>query len=440
MGNLLANSRALRGGDTQNSRDEGSKGRYFSQGTALNRFFDQAPYLSRCSDNKTATNIRPREYAIRYPYMQANRPGMVSWLIFDLDHSNSMVWDDEGFPAPNMVVRNRKNGHAHLFYAIPPVCTTENGRSKPIAYMKAVYEAMAMRLSADPSYSGPVAKTPGHPWWNTWEIHSAVYDLGELAEYVELESRPPWSKGPDLESVSHSRHCLLFEELRFFSYSIVSKAREEGSYRSFYRAVEAYAYNRNSFKQRGFSEDLSISQVRATVKSVARWTWDKYTGTSRCHRGVMGLDSSLPLNLRQRLAAERTHKSRKSGTEARIRSAARNLLKSGEKLTQKAVALAARLTRQTVAKYLQIIEEIKSEATNVATLEVCKRPSANVNYAAHQIPACSKGLVGVSTVGAVGGDLERIRSLKCEPSGANAVAEDHQTKGQAGAKLPIPPF
>lgn len=80
----------------------------------------EAPYLPRCSDDKTATRIRPREYAIRYPYMQVNRPGMVSWLIFDLDHSNALIWEDAGLPAPNLIVRNRKSGHSHLYYAIPP--------------------------------------------------------------------------------------------------------------------------------------------------------------------------------------------------------------------------------------------------------------------------------------------------------------------------------
>ncbi|PRW95799.1 replication protein A, partial [Pseudomonas fragi] len=90
---------------------------HFSEdGTAFNRIVIEAPYLARCSDNKTATLVRPRDYAIRYPYMQINRRGMVSWLIFDLDHTNSLAWDDEGLPPPNLVVRNRNNGHSHLFY------------------------------------------------------------------------------------------------------------------------------------------------------------------------------------------------------------------------------------------------------------------------------------------------------------------------------------
>ncbi len=53
------------------------------------------------------------------PDMQVNRPGFVSWLIFDLDHTKAMIWEDAGLPAPNLIVRNRKSGHSHLYYAIP---------------------------------------------------------------------------------------------------------------------------------------------------------------------------------------------------------------------------------------------------------------------------------------------------------------------------------
>ncbi|MEE4750359.1 replication initiation protein [Pseudomonas alliivorans] len=337
---------------------------HFSEdGTAFNRIVIEAPYLARCSDNKTATLVRPRDYAIRYPYMQINRRGMVSWLIFDLDHTNSLAWDDEGLPPPNLIVRNRNNGHSHLFYAIPPVCTTENARDKPIQYMKAVYAAFALRLKADPDYnSGPVAKTPGHPWWSTSELHNHVYELGELADYVELQVSP-WKAGPQLEDLPHSRHCVLFEQLRYFAYSIVNQERERGNLATFSRRLEAFAHNHNKFAQNGFSEDLMLSSVRATVRSVARWTWTRYQGSTRCCRGAMSLDKSLPLAERQSLAAKRTHELRHRSTESKIRAACRGLQERGEKLTQVAIAILAGVSRQTVANYGHVLNEVTRPQT-----------------------------------------------------------------------------
>lgn len=374
-------------------RDAGSN-RYYEPNTALNRLLLEAPYLPRCSDNKTAALVRPREYAIRYPYMQVNRSDMVSWLVFDLDHSNPLIWEDENLPPPNFVVRNPKNGHSHLFYAIAPVCTSENARSKPINFMKAVYDAMAERLAADPSYSGPVAKTPGHPWWSTRENHAHEYDLGELAEYVDLVVKPLWSAGPDLDAASHSRHCLLFEELRFYAYSIVSRERANGSYKNFLRFVEAFAFNKNNYQQRGFSMNLTASQVKATVKSVARWTWDRYTGGSQCHRGVMSLDPSLPLRDRQQLAARRTHKARNKASESKIRAACQALLKEGARLTLVSIAGLSGLARQTVAKYRHLITEAKPTPKAVL-LQPLKPSPEDVTYAVHQIPVVTdSGLVG----------------------------------------------
>jgi len=345
--------------------------RFSEDGTALNRVVIEAPYLARCSDNKTATPVRPRDYAIRYPYMQINRSGMVSWLIFDLDHANSLAWDDAGLPPPNLIVRDRNSGHSHLYYAIPPVCTTENARDKPIQYMKAVYEAFALRLNADPDYhSGPVAKTPGHPWWSTSEMHNHVYDLGELADYVELQVSP-WKTGPQLDDLPHSRHCILFEQLRYFAYSIVNQERGRGTLATFTRRLEAFAHNHNKFARAGFSHDLMQSSVRATVRSVARWTWTRYEGSAKCCRGAMELDKSLPLAERQSLAAKRTHGLRHKATESKIRAACRGLQERGEKLTQASIAALAGVSRQTVATYGHVLEEVSRPQT-IAVLHTDK--------------------------------------------------------------------
>jgi hypothetical protein len=369
---------------------------YFQPGTALHRLVLEAPYLARCSDNKTAARVRPVEYAIRYPYIQANRPGRVSWLIFDLDHperqrADPWCWSDAGLPPPNLIVMNRESGRAHLYYAVAPVCTTEKARAKPIAYMRAVYEAMAARLDADPAYrQGSIAKTPGHPWWLTTELHPHEYSLGELAEYVDLAEPSPWAKGPRLEEAAGSRHCTLFELARYYAYSIVNREREKGTYEGFLRLVEAFCLNHNqrvSNLAAKPAELLSWAQIQATAKSIARWTWEHYRGNrDGVHRGAMALDKALPLAERQRLAAERTHELRHKATESRIRSACRQLQAAGEALAQAAIARLAGVTRQTVAAYRHVLEEVINPAA-VAVLRPISHGVDDVNYGAHQISA-----------------------------------------------------
>ncbi|QLJ17427.1 replication initiation protein (plasmid) [Pseudomonas putida] len=372
---LRAPGEDAEGDDFPHSAAHAPSARYFEPGSALTRVLEEAPYLARCSDNKTAALVRPRDHAIRFPYMQINRRGMVSWLIFDLDHENSLIWDSAGLPAPNFVVRNRANGHSHLYYAIAPVCTTEKARDKPIMYMKAIYEAFALRLQADPDYhSGPVAKTPGHRWWITTEYHNHTYDLGELAEYVDLQL-PPWPTGPKLEDLPHSRHCILFEQLRYYAYSTVNREREKGSLETFSRLLESFAHNRNRFARNGFSENLPLSSIRATVRSVARWTWMRYSGSAKCWRGAMELDPSLPLAERQGLAAKRTHQLRHKETESKIRAACRGLQERGEALSKTAIASLARVSRQTVARYSHVLNEVATPAS-VAALDVARSAKA----------------------------------------------------------------
>ncbi|MFZ3461448.1 replication initiation protein [Vibrio harveyi] len=351
---------------------------------AMQRLFDTAPYLARCSDNKTAALIRPRDYAVRFPYMQINRPTLMSWLIFDLDHANPNAWEDGNLPAPNFIVRDKIKNTSHLFYAIVPVCISDKGRSKPIQFMKRIYSAMATSLNADESYAGIVAKTPHHPMWSTTELHDYVYELSELAGHVELEYTPPWAK-KEAEDMSHSRNCTLFEELRLFAYSIVEHARENSHYEAFKSRLERYAEQQNNFSTRGgFESDLSYSEVRATVKSVARWTWDKYTGGECANRGIMKLPSSLTIEERQGLAARRTHGERKSSTAKKVLLAVQQLIKNQKKVTQLAIAELAKLSRQTVAKYKGMIKAIVARP-NIISLEALLAPLQNVNYAVSDI-------------------------------------------------------
>lgn len=250
--------------------------------------------------------------------------------------------------------------------------------------MKAVYEAFALQLKADIEYGGgPVAKTPGHPWWDTSEYHDHVYDLGELAETVELPQAKPWSRGPRLDDAAHSRHCILFERLRYYAYSIVNEERAAGTFQHFVRRLEAFAFNNNDFKAYGFAESLPLSSLRATVKSISRWTWDRYRGSARCHRGAMVLPAEMPLHEKQRLAALRTHGIRQKSTESKVRAACRRMVAAGEQLRATALARMAGITRQTIAAYKHVMHEV----LGAAVASSASAAKLDVKYGVHQIPA-----------------------------------------------------
>ena len=206
-----------------------------------------------------------------------------------------------------------------------------------------------------------------------------------------------------MDAVSHSRHCMLFENLRFFAYSIVNNEREHGSYEHFMQRLTAHAHNSNQFGGRGaFRDDLPLSSIRSTVRSVGRWTWNRYTGNSRCHRGVMELDKSTPLAERQKLSAKRTHEVRHKATESKIRAACRSLHSQAKPLAIAAIAALSGITRQTVAKYRHVINETRSNVVvalqpplTTSTPAVPKTPGRSsqvskvmcVKHGANQIPA-----------------------------------------------------
>ncbi|OES24623.1 replication initiation protein [Alteromonas macleodii] len=367
--------------------------RFFEPSSSLNRLYSSLPHAVYCSDDKTARYKLSKKKAVSFPYLQVNSKNLKNWLVFDLDHDNPMIWDDEHLPAPNFIVRSRDNSNtSHLYYAIPGVATSANGRAAPIAYMKAVYEAMAIRLNADLAYSGPVAKTPGHPWWHTTEIHNHEYDLGELADYVDLETKPQWSKGPDLDSVSHSRNCTLFEVTRFYAYAKVDAARRDSTLARFEQQIYSFATAKNRFKAQGWQANLRDSEIKATAKSIARWTWDFYRGAGK-HRGVMGLSDAIPLESKQRMSAERTARVKRDKTLIQITNAVRDLVRAKTKLTQLAVAAATGLTRQTIAKYYALaIKEARPGQKLVALFKRAK----NVNLGRYQIGTIFTPIPGAS--------------------------------------------
>ncbi len=323
----------------------------------LNRVYSHLPYIPSCGWDKTASLKQPKSVALNKPYIEINPPTHLYWLVFDLDHSDCFIWEDK-LPTPNLIVKSRDSGRSHVCYAIEPVCTTDNGLQHPKDYAKAVWHGLAIALEADELYTGRITKNPFCDDWHVIALHNYEYSLGELADSVTLPTKGTESSTELLSK--DSRHWAMFDHLRFWAYPRVRSFRQSNTYEVWYDTLLRLARNCNSFTDNP-KGPLKASCIKAAVKSVARWTWNKYTG-SAIHRGIMALaHSDIPLESKQRLAARRTHQVRRESTEKKIRAAINNLRACGRRVTKAAVARIAQVSRQLVSSsYQHLFAETES--------------------------------------------------------------------------------
>lgn len=312
------------------------------QTTALDRFYENLAYKPWCGDDKAAQLVRPKPSASQKLYIAPNPPAMIHWLVFDIDHENCLIWKDENLPPPNIIVQNPSNGKSHLYYAIAPVCVSDNARKGPIYYMEAVTRGMAQALQADDAYTGRIAKNPLCKHWRTTEIHWDEYTLGELADYVDPISRP--YQPPQDEDYS-GRNVALFNRLRYWAYGALGNYKGITSESAWHDAVLNQALSLGTIEI-----DFNYNEIKNTAKSVAKWVWKHYTANHK-NKGAMNLKAlDIPLEAKQRLAARRTHELRSNATESRIKAAIKDLTQDNALPSKSAVAKRVGLSRQQISR------------------------------------------------------------------------------------------
>lgn len=228
------------------------------------------PYCA--NDLSQGLIVRPAVTALGHLHIQPNAPREAAWLIFDVDRQGAaFAWEAGNLPPPTITVINPINGHAHLFYGLTtPVGMSDAARNAPIRYAAAIQGAFLAALCADPGYVGLIAKNPLNAAWHVlWVNH--LYDLAELAEYVDLKKRQP-----PREALGLGRNCTLFDELRVWAYQWAREYKHNGaSAEQWHRAVLGQAERLNAF-----DVPLHDSEVRACAKSVAKWVWRNFNDQS----------------------------------------------------------------------------------------------------------------------------------------------------------------
>lgn len=230
----------------------------------------QRPY---CSDDlEQGLRIRSLSAAIQRPYIQANPPHLRVWSIYDVDRQGGAVaWEDANLPPPSWAAANPANGHAHLVWGLKaPVLIDGDARQAPMRYLVGVEAAFRAALASDGGYAGLITKNPAHPLWRTLRGPQLAYELGELAEWVDLPKHLPKKKP---EEIGLGRNVTLFDWLRNWAYRNVRRYKTEVRNFVIWQAdCNTKALGRNG----DFSHPLDGREVWQVAKSVAKWTWHRF--------------------------------------------------------------------------------------------------------------------------------------------------------------------
>ena len=203
-------------------------------------------------------------------------PGWLTALRFDIDtEGGGAAWIEAELPAPNLVIINPRNGHAHLVYLLGAWVQTDFSdprRLKVVRYAAAIERAYTAVLGADPAYTGRFQHNPLSDAYVTKIGRDAPYSLDELARYVDL-NEPSQKKSPP---TGIGRNVETFDRLRRWAYVAVADWRI-GTYDAWSGVVadraEQIAADVGAGSPRG---PLEANEVGHIVKSVARWVWERY--------------------------------------------------------------------------------------------------------------------------------------------------------------------
>ena len=237
----------------------------------IDNFLSDLPYKPYCTDELGVIHIRPKQTAIEKKYLQINQPSKCIYLIFDVDREGAVLsWLDNDLPPPNWTTKNNKNAHAHLAYKLEvPVCISDMGREAVIRYLAAIESAMIQKLNADRAYIGLLTKNPLNDHWYAHNWRKEPYSLEELADYLDLKGHP--LKG--VEAVGIGRNVELFESSRKWAYKAIREYWQPEYKDKWFNAVYEHVESVNT----QFITPLTVSEVKAIAKSIAKWTYKHFT-------------------------------------------------------------------------------------------------------------------------------------------------------------------
>lgn len=242
---------------------------------SIEQFINNLPHKPYCTDDLGfGIKVRPKALAITHRYIQPNHPYFHNWIVLDLDYDAVLVellYSSVGIPLPNILVENKTNGRAHLFYELKtPVYKTDASRVKPIMLLNAIVRRLQTLLSADLGYVGLLAKNPLHEQWGTYTLCVEPYSLNSLSDKLEIDWKEVNKPLKLEEAIGLGRNCYIFHKARHWSYIEIRKYRGK-TYPQWLSGVLDHCMKLNE----GMVDSLGYNELKGIAKSIARWVWKK---------------------------------------------------------------------------------------------------------------------------------------------------------------------
>ncbi|MDY6458107.1 replication initiation protein [Acinetobacter faecalis] len=242
---------------------------------SLERFKNSIPLKPYATDDLMyGVKIQAKDKAILKRYLSVNHRYYLKWLVFDVDIPASVAeyeYSMVGVPAPNLIIENPENGHAHFLYELKDaVYLSDSAHDKPIRYAHAVYCALRAKLGADIGYTGLITKNALHMNWNAYSYYSEPYSLQQLSSKLDITWQQAKKPIPLSEAIYLGRNCKVFDDVRHWAYVEIRKYRGS-TYPAWFDTVLNQCVNVNST----FTSPLGYNEIKAIAKSISKWVWKR---------------------------------------------------------------------------------------------------------------------------------------------------------------------
>lgn len=241
----------------------------------LDHFRDSIPLKPYATDDLAyGLKIQNKEKALLKRYLSVNHRYYLKWLVFDLDIPASVAeykYSMIGIPAPNLIIENPQNGHAHFLYELSEaVYLSDAARDKPIRYANVIYSTLRALLGADVGYTGLITKNALHEHWRAYTCRSEPYSLETLSKNLEITWQQVKKPISPKETIYLGRNCKLFDDVRHWSYVEIRRYRGS-TYDLWFKSVLNECQQLNST----FIQPLGFNEVKAIAKSISKWVWKR---------------------------------------------------------------------------------------------------------------------------------------------------------------------